>query len=418
MPEPAPPAPPPAAPATLWSTGYAYFLVNLAAATLAIQLQNTVVGYQIYELTKDPFALGLVGLAEAIPFLCLVLFGGHIADRLDRRRVLWVSFSVMIAAALALFVLSRQMERLDTNLLKVAVYTLIAITGVCRSFIQPSRAALGAQLAPKHLAAKAVALRTGLFQLCAVLGPALGGLMLGLSGADGGYAATAILLAIACVSLAGLRIPARIALTHRPPLWTSLGEGITYLRRDDILRGAILLDLFAVLFGGAVALLPVFANDILRVGPSGFGLLRAAPAAGALIASVLLATMPPMRRAGLALYVSVTGFGACMVGFALSRWFWLSLLLLAASGAFDMVSVLIRSTLMQVRVPDEMMGRVSSINQIFVGSSNEIGAFESGLAAKLLGVVPSVVLGGLATLSVVAVSVVRSPKLRSLRSLT
>ncbi|HEY0708181.1 MAG TPA: MFS transporter [Polyangia bacterium] len=418
MPEPPPPAPDSAAPATLWSTGYAFFLINLAAATLAIQIQNTVVGYQIYELTKDPLALGLVGLAEAIPFLSLVLFGGHIADRLDRRRVLLIAFSVMIAAALALFVLSRQVDRLGSGVLKISVYSLIAVTGVCRSFIQPSRAALGAQLAPRHLAAKAVALRTGLFQLCAVLGPALGGLFLALWGAEGGYAVTAVLLAVASVVLLRLSLPARVALTHRPPLWTSLGEGINYLRRDDLLRGAIVLDLFAVLFGGAVALLPVFANDILKVGAHGFGVLRAAPAAGALIASVILALSPPLRRAGFVLYVSVAGFGACMVGFALSRSFWLSLLLLAASGAFDMVSVLIRSTLMQVRVPDEMMGRVASINQIFVGSSNEIGAFESGLAAKLLGVVPSVVIGGIATLVVVAISAIRSPKLRGLDSLT
>ena len=404
---------PPLSP-SLWSAGYSSFLVNLGAATLAIQIQNTIVGYQMYELTGDPLALGMVGLAEAVPFISLVLLGGHVADRVDRRRVSLLAYGVMVAAAATLFALSHNAGALGPRPLKHAVFGLIVVTGICRSFIQPARTALSAQLAPRLHYAKAVAWRTGVFQLCAVTGPAAGGLVYGWWGADGGYAVAAALLVLAQLVLFRLKIPARAAATGRPALWHSLAEGIRFLRGDDLLRAAILLDLFAVLFGGAVALLPVFANDILHVGAKGFGLLRAAPAAGALLASAALALSPPLRRAGLALLVAVAGFGICMIGFALSRSFVLSLGLLAASGAFDMVSILVRSTLLQLRVPETMMGRVAAINQVFVGSSNEIGAFESGLAARLLGVVPSVIVGGLVTLGVVGFSAARSRELRQL----
>jgi MFS family permease len=406
--------------ATIWSGGYPLFLGNMAAATLGIQIQNAIIGYQVYELTGDPLALGMVGLAEALPFIGLVMVGGYIADRLDRRRISLVAFAVMVAAALALFVLNRQRAHLPAGIIKLAVFGLIVTGGVCRAFIQPARVALGGQLVPRRLYAKAVAWRTGLFQFCAVVGPAVGGLIYGFVGADGGYATAAVMLGLAWLAMFVLRPPPQEATAPGPrqPLLLSLGEGIRYLRGDALLRAAILLDLFAVLFGGATALLPVFANEILAVGPRGFGLLRAAPAGGALVASLLLALAPPLRRAGPALLLAVAGFGAAMIGFALSRWFVLSLVLLAASGALDMVSVLVRSTLLQLRVPNYMLGRVAAINQIFIGSSNEIGAFESGVAARLLGVVPAVVAGGVVTLSVVAVAALRSPELRRLDRLT
>ncbi len=380
-------------------------------------MQNTVVGYQMYQLTGDPLALGMVGLAEAIPFISLVLFGGHVADRRDRRRISLVAFAVLALAALALTVLTRQstsQSALPAPAMKVAIYALIVTGGVCRSFLQPARAALSTQLAPRLHYARAVAWRTGVFQLCAVLGPALGGVVYAVGGANAGYLTATGLFTIAFLFMYWLRPPPREPLATRPPILQSLGEGIRFLRGDSILRGAILLDLFAVLFGGAVALLPVFAEEILKVGASGFGVLRAAPAVGAVVASLILAVSPPMRRAGLVMLLAVAGFGLAMIGFALSRWFVLSVALLAASGAFDMVSVLVRSTLLQLRVPDHMMGRVAAINQVFVGSSNEIGAFESGLAAKLLGTIPSVALGGLATLGVVGFAAVRWPEMRRL----
>jgi MFS family permease len=414
----APPAAP-APPASLWGGGYGTFLVSLGALTLGIQIQGTVVGYQVYELTGDPLALGMVGLAEAIPFLSLVLFGGHVADRVDRRRVSLVAIALMAVAALALLLMARRAAAgtVAREVMLVGVFGLIAVGGVCRSFAQPARVALSAQLVPRSLYPRAVAWRTGVFQVCAVAGPAIGGLVYGWTGARGGYAATVLLLSVAWTAMWRLRAPARTAVPASGPLFTSLAEGVRFLRGDRVLGAAIILDLFAVLFGGAVALLPVFANEILGVGARGFGLLRAAPAAGAVVASAVLAIRPPMRRAGPALLLSVAGFGACMIGFALSRWFALSLVLLALSGGLDMVSVLVRSTLLQLRVPDHMLGRVAAINQVFIGSSNEIGAFESGAAARLLGTVPSVVVGGSITLAVVAYTAWRAPELRRLRSL-
>jgi predicted MFS family arabinose efflux permease len=356
----------------------------------------------------------MVGLAEAVPFIGLALGGGLVADRVDRRRIALAALSVMCLAALGLLALARREADLSVGTVRMAIYGLIALGGVCRSFLQPARIALAAQLAPPGLHPQAVAWRTGLFQLASVLGPALGGLVCAGAGVAGAYALSAGLLALTVLFMAQVRTPVAPPRAPARSLRHSLHEGISYLRGDRVLLPAILLDLFAVLFGGAVALLPVFASDILHVGARGFGLMRAAPASGALLASAVMVLRPPLLRAGRAMLLSVAGFGVAVIVFALSRSFALSLLMLAASGALDMVSVLVRSTLLQLRVPEHMLGRVASINQIFIGSSNEIGAFESGLAARLLGTVPAVVLGGAVTLAVVAVATWRAPELRRL----
>jgi MFS family permease len=400
--------------ALLFAGDHGRFLASITITSFAIQVQNTAVGYQMYRLTGDPLSLGMVGLAEAVPFIALALGGGLVADRVDRRRIALAALAVMMLASLCLLGLARQEGRLANAAVRAAIYALIALGGLCRSFLQPARTALAAQLAPAGLHAQAVAWRTGLFQLASVVGPALGGLVSAAVGVSGAYGLSATLLMAAMLFMARVRTPVAPARAPHRSLLHSLHEGISFLRADSVLLAALLLDLFAVLFGGAVALLPVFATDILQVGARGFGFLRAAPAAGALLASALLAARPPLRRAGRALLVSVAGFGVAMIVFALSRSFGLSLLMLAASGALDMVSVLVRSTLLQLRVPEHMLGRVASINQIFIGSSNEIGAFESGLAARLLGTVPAVVFGGAVTLAVVAVAAWRAPKLRRL----
>jgi MFS family permease len=396
----------------LFTGDHGRFLASITTVSFAIQIQNTTVGYQMYLLTGDALALGMVGLAEAIPFIALALGGGLVADRVDRRRIALAALSTMVLASLGLLAVAR--GALAFTSARLAIYGLIAVGGVCRSFLQPARTALAAQLAPRALHAQAVAWRTGLFQLAGALGPGAGGLLCGYLGVSGAYAVAAGLLLVAILLLAGVRTPVRAApLPARSP-WASLREGMAFLKSEGVLLPAFLLDLFAVLFGGAVALLPVFATDILRVGPVGLGFLRAAPSAGALLASVFLALRPPLRRAGRALLAAVAGFGVAMIVFALSRSFGLSLLVLAVSGALDMVSVVVRSTLLQLRVPEHMLGRVASINQIFIGSSNEIGAFESGLAAHLVGTVPAVVFGGAVTLAVVAVAAWRAPNLRRL----
>ena len=399
---------------------FRWFLLSQIQVTLAIQMQNAVVAYQIYTLTGDVLSLGLLGLAEALPSIAVALFGGHAADRWNRRRIALVALFIMTAAGIALMWLSYAQGALSVSLHRRAIYALVMLGGVCRGFLQPARLALSAQLIPRELYPRAIAWRTAAFQLAAILGPALGGVAYAALGATRSYLAAALFLACGAFAMFRIKVPAVAKDVIAPAalsLVASVREGFSFLRQEPILLPALALDLFAVLFGGATALLPVFAHDILRVGPTGFGALRAAPAVGALVAAMLLGRFA-INRAGLAILVAAAGFGLCIIGFALSRWFVLSLILLAASGGLDMISVVVRSTLLQLRVPNHMLGRVSSINQIFIGSSNEIGAFESGLAARLLGTVPSVVFGGVITLLVVATTAWRAPALRKLGRLS
>jgi MFS family permease len=407
------------------------FLVSLAAATLASQVQATAVAYQIYALTHDPLSLGLVGLAEALPFIGFALPAGHLADVRDRRGISVRGLAVLAIAGLALLVLAVPVVagHLGAGPVKAGAYGIIAATGVVRSFLQPARAALGADIVPRALYPAAVSARAGTWQAAAVMGPALGGTIYGVFGAPVAYAVTALGYGVALLAMRRIRPPAgrqreqerqQEPQHERPAMLRSLREGLAFVWSEKVILPAIALDLFAVLFGGAVALLPIFAEEILRVGPLGFGLLRAAPAAGAVATSVVLALgarRAAFRSTGRVLLWSVAVYGMCMIGFALSRWFVLSLALLAVGGAADMVSVVIRGTLIQVRVPGAMLGRMSAINQIFIGSSNEIGAFESGVAARLLGTVPSVVAGGAATLVIVAITAWRAPALRRLGAL-
>ena len=400
----------------IWSvSGFRAFIVSMVSVTLANQIQGTVVAYQIYELTRDPLSLGAVGLAEALPFVSLALFGGHVADVRDRRRVSLAVLSVMIAMSVCLLLFTLERGALGVARHKLAIYSVIVVLGACRSFLQPARAALNAELLPPALYAKAIAIRTSLFQLAMVTGPAGGGLLYAAVGPQGAYSVAGVLLLLAWFGMH--RIPKR-----RPTesvkaglsVARSIAEGFSYLHRDRLLLSALVLDLFGVLFAGATALLPVFANEILGVGSRGFGLLRAAPAVGALAGSVFLASRPPLRHAGRTLLAATAGFGLSTIAFAVSKNFLLSLGVLALTGMFDMVSVVVRSTLFQLRVPSRLLGRVASINQIFIGSSNEIGAFESGVAARLLGVIPSVIFGGSMTLLVTAVAGWRAPELRRL----
>jgi MFS family permease len=412
------PAGPPV-PASLWQlVSFRWFLLSLGAATLASQIQGAAVAYHLYALTHDPLSLGLIGLSEALPFILCALPAGHLADVYDRRRLGGTALVVLAASALSLWALTRWQARLGEGVVRTGAYLILAGTGVCRAFLQPARTALTSMIVPRVLLPAAVKSRAGLWQIMAVTGPAVGGTLYAAFGAAAAYGVAAALLLAAVLAWTRLRVPPAPAGGARPgPMRSSLTEGFRFLRQEPTILAAIALDLFAVLFGGAVALLPIFAEEILRVGPTGFGLLRAAPGVGALATSLALLIVPPFRRSGRAMLASVALFGAFTIAFALSRWFVLSLLLLGASGAADMISVVIRGTLIQVRVPTSMQGRLTAINQIFIGSSNEIGAFESGAAARLLGTVPSVVVGGTITLAVVAVAAWRAPTLRRLGSL-
>jgi MFS family permease len=395
------------------------YIIALFTLTVGLQIQGTVVGWQIYDLTRDPLALGLVGLAEALPAISMSLYAGHVADSHDRRRIALCALLVLVVCSVGLWALARPAPwgtALATRDRVHAIYAVIVVSGVARAFLQPARQALSAELVPRALYSNAITWRSGSWQLAAVLGPAVGGMLYAIGGTTLGYAVDMALMLVATIVMVTVRhrSPVRDA-AMRDPIGVSLTSGLRFVFGEPVLLSALTLDLFSVLFGGATALLPVFAAEILHTGPAGLGLLRAAPAVGAVLTSVLLAKWPPFKRAGPALLGAVAGFGLCTIGFGLSRNFGLSVALLASAGAFDMVSVVIRSLMLQIRTPESMLGRVSSVNQIFIGSSNEIGAFESGMTAKLLGVVPSVVLGGMATLAVVAAVAWRVPALRKLR---
>lgn len=393
------------------------YIACLFAFTLGIQIQGTVVGWQMYDLTKDPLALGLIGLAEALPALSTALYAGHVADLHDRRRISLIALSVLVGCSLALWVLAGPQPlglAVATAGRVRAIYGVIIVSGVARAFLQPARQALSAELVPRTLFKNAITWRSGTWQLAAVLGPALGGLLYALGGTLLAYAVDATLMLTGVGLMFSIRHTSPARTVTRERLLDSLTGGVRFVSREPVILGALTLDLFSVFFGGAVALLPIFAAEILHAGPTGLGILRAAPAAGAVCMSLVLARHHDFDRTGHVLLWSVAGFGACMVGFGLSTTFWLSLVLLFASGLLDMISVVIRSTLLQSRTPEALLGRVSSVNQLFVGSSNEIGMFESGLTARWWGTAPSVVIGGLATLGVVGATAWFVPTLRTL----
>lgn len=397
------------------------YILALFTLTLGVQIQGTVVGWQIYDLTRDPLALGIVGLAEALPAISMSLFAGHVADSHDRRRIALMALSVLVLCSLALWWLAHPAPIGEVALTAPArvraIYGVIIASGVARAFLQPARQALSAELIPRALYSNAITWRTGSWQLAAVLGPALGGTLYAIGGTTLGYAVDAVLMTFAVAVLATVRHRSPVREVSDEPILSSITGGLRFVMGEPLLLSALTLDLFSVLFGGAIALLPVFAAEILATGPTGLGLLRASPAVGAVLTSVALTRWPPFAHTGRNLLVAVTGFGVCTIVFGLSRSLPLSMAALMVGGAFDMVSVVIRSLMLQMRTPEALLGRVSSVNQIFIGSSNEIGSFESGLTARWWGAVTAVVVGGVATLGVVAVVAWRVPSLRLLKQL-
>ncbi len=377
-------------------------------------MQAVIFGWLIYSYTRDPFSLGLIGLAEAIPSISIALFGGHLADKLNRKKLILVFLVMLVSVSILLTWFTWDA---DTNFKAygtLPVYVMIFMTGAARGVLGPTIAAFAAQLVPKNLYANASAWSSTVWQLGAVIGPATAGLVYGFYGPFAASITVCFFIIAAIICYTRIASKPVNAMKADIGLIESLSSGIRFVMRNQVMLSALTLDLFAVLFGGAVALLPMFADQVLGTGAEGLGILRAAPAFGAVIMALFLAYKPPVVQAGNKLLLSVAGFGICMILFALSTNFYLSVALLALSGMLDSVSVIIRSTIMQTLTPDEMRGRVSAVNTIFIGSSNEIGAFESGLAAKLLGLVPSVIAGGTMTLLVVLASYRFAPSLRKL----
>lgn len=382
--------------------------------TIAIQMQSVIVGWQIYSITKDPLNLGLIGLAEALPFICVSLYAGHVADIVSRKRIILFSVSVFFLCSVALLLFTLNIQEYVSRYGTLPIYYIIGLTGIARGFAGPALSAFWAQLVPRELYANATGWNSTIWQVGAVSGPAIGGLIFGFFGATRAYTIDAFLIVLSLLCIVLIAKKPLTKKEKKESLKTSLSAGIKFVFNNQILLGALSLDLFAVLFGGAVALLPIFAAEVLKVGPEGMGILKAAPSFGAVLMALYITHQPPMQRAGKNLLFAVAGFGMCMILFALSTNFYFSLFILALSGALDNVSVVVRSTIVQLLTPDEMRGRVSSVNSIFIGSSNEIGEFESGVAAKLLGLVPSVIFGGLMTIGVVGFTAKMAKKLRRL----
>jgi MFS family permease len=408
---------------------FRWFIVSLMAMTVGVQIQGIAVAWQLYGATNDPLALGLAGLAEVLPFLALSLPAGQWADRHDRRRLALIGIGVLTLCAglyLAMALGLRARNGADARAIgstgwssPFVIYAILAVSGVARAILQPARQALGTMIVPSALYGNAASWRSSTWQLASVLGPAIGGLLFAFAGAVPTYAVTVLLLLVSWRAMATVKAPAiDAALQVRQTGSADILEGVRFVLRDKLVLAALSLDLFAVLFGGATALLPVFTKTVLHVTPEWLGYLRAAPAVGAVLMALVIAHQPPMERAGRTLLISVAVWGLSIVGFALSRNVWLSCALLAMGGAVDGISVVIRSTLLQARTPPHVMGRVMAVNSIFIGSANEIGAFESGVTARLFGAVPSVLFGGVATLAVVGAMALKSPTLRRLGRLS
>ncbi len=384
-------------------------IIGRFAAQIGEQMISVGIGWELYARTGDAFALGLVGLVQIVPVMLLALPGGYAADRYDRRRVLVISQLVLVACALALLLISLSQGELWV------LYAVLALVGAARAFNNPAEGALTPLTVPDGEFRNAITWNTSVWQLSAILGPALGGLLIA---ATGGAAVVYLVNIVGGLLLVGIVLvietrPQGQVDADEPPL-EALRGGVRFLRESPIILSAITLDMFAVLFGGAVFLLPVFASDILKVDAAGLGILRAAPSVGALLMAFWIARRPPFERAGRTLLWAVAGFGVVTIIFGLSQSFWLSAAMLLIGGALDNISVVVRHLLVLTYTPDAMRGRVSAVNSVFIGASNELGGFESGVTAAIFGPIGSVVLGGIGTLITVAAIARWSPGLRRL----
>jgi len=382
--------------------------------TIAIQMQSLIIGWQVYELTKDPLSLGLIGLVEAVPFIVVALYAGHIADRFNRKGIILLFLFLFLVGTVVLLVFSFDLQRTFRMIGIFPFFVTVAVSGICRAFIYPASIALMAQIVPRELYTNSSTWNSTIWHIGAITGPAIGGLIFGFLGVKIAYITVIFMMLLAVILLTNITNKPVPVTEDNETLFERLKTGLRFVFKNQILLATMSLDMFAVLFGGAVAMLPIFASEVLKVGPQGLGFLRAAPMIGAIVMSFLIAYRPPMVHAGKYMLIAVAGFGLSIIFFALSRNFYLSMGMLFLSGLFDNISVIIRATTLQLVTPDAMRGRVASVNSIFIGSSNEIGSFESGLAAKLMGLIPSVIFGGAMTLLIVGATAKAAPVLRRL----
>lgn len=393
---------------------YKNFIISRFLFIMGLRMMGTLVGWWIYELTNDPFSIGLIGLSEVIPAVSLALYAGHIIDLSEKRRMILRGMILYLLCASTLLLLSSGLldTRVHKNWVVIGIYTVIFCTGIIRAFTGPVFGVIISAIVPKSHLQNAVTWSQGTWLSASVTGHAVGGLLIAWLGISGTLGCITSIILIALLVMTKLKPKPPLNEKGEKRTWESVKEGLLYVYRTKEVLGALSLDLFAVLFGGAVAMVPVFAKDILHVGAQGFGLLNAALDIGSIIIVVLLTISPLRRQQGRKLLFAVAGFGICIICFALSKWFLLSFFALMIAGMLDGISVVVRGTILQLRTPDHIRGRVMSVNSMFINSSNELGQFESGVAAKLMGVIPSVIFGGCMTLLVVVVTWFKAPGLK------
>jgi len=393
---------------------FRHFIVARFFLIMALRMLGTVAAYQLFQITRDSFSIGLAGLAEFVPVFCLALYAGHVIDRSDKRTLLLRSVIIYGVCTLAMVVLTHPLiiSNFSRNTLPWLFYLIIFCTGVIRAFAGPTTHALISQLVPRDVLPLAANISSSTWLIASIIGHASSGFLIAWFGVNNTYIIILIYVILSALFL--IRIGKKPILAPAKDLsaWQSVQEGLRFVYSNKIMLGALSLDLFAVLFGGVVALVPEFADEILNVGPIGFGWLNAAIDIGSIITIVLMTVRPMKQKQGQRLFYAVAGFGICILLFGLSNIYWISFGALLLAGMFDGVSVVIRGTILQLTTPDHMRGRVSSVNSLFINSSNELGQFESGFAARALGTIPSVLFGGIVTILVVIVTWLRAPTLR------
>ncbi|CAA0204903.1 MFS transporter [Tenacibaculum maritimum] len=379
-------------------------------------MQFIIIEWQVYTITKDPLSLGIIGLMEVIPAVAMALFAGHIVDQREKRNLLAICTAAFSLISLGLFFLTlpNTVNHWDKSTILYCIYVLVFFGGFLRSFFGPTIFSLIALIVPKKIYPNAATWSSSTWQIASVLGPAFAGFSIHWIGVHWSLCIVFSLVLLSLLFVFGISKKPILNPKIGEPVMQSLKEGVQFVYKTKAVLVALTLDMISVLFGGAVALLPVFAQDILKVGPEGFGALRAAPAIGAFLTMLITAYVPISKKAGLKLLTAIFGFGLCIIVFGLSTVFWISLMALFFSGVTDGISMVIRQTILQLKTPDHMRGRVASVNSMFVGSSNELGAFESGLTAKLMGTATAVVFGGTMTLITVVTTGIISPSFRKL----
>lgn len=394
---------------------FRYFIAGRFVFIMGLRMTGTVIGWWVYLLTGSPLALGLVGLSEVIPAVSLALYAGQYIDRNEKRKLLLRCILLYLCCIGIFIFLSAPFmnEKLDPWTTSLIIFGAIAATGAIRSFSGPTFSSLIAHIVPRDILPSAAAISSAIWLVGSICGHALGGFLIAWIGIHQSFFVVVFLTGLGYILLSRIQ-PKPVLVTGKANTWIRVKEGLQYVFHTKELLGAMTLDLFAVLFGGAVALVPVFAKDILQVGPIGFGWLNAAMDIGSIITVTLLTIKPLRHKQGRILFYAVAGYGVCIIFFALSNMFWLSFLALLLSGCMDGVSVIIRSTILQLKTPDELRGRVMSVSSMFINSSNELGQFESGVAARLMGTVPSVIFGGFMTIAVVIITWFKAPSLRKM----